>query len=263
MNPLFFGSSPRALFGVYHPPQARTPLDRGVVLCYPMGQEYMRAHRAFRQVAMMLSRRGFHVFRFDYYGTGDSAGDGDEATVAQWLEDVGTAMDELKDTAGLARVSLVGLRLGAALATLTAARRDDVDALVLWTPVVDGRAYVDELLAIAGAPGPQGAPAAPSPDPIVNVLGFPLGPRLQTELRDLDLTALTAVKCDRATLLVSEEDVRYERLARTLRASGARADVRLLPSTGNWSEVDNWGSALIPHALIQGVVDFLGESEAA
>jgi pimeloyl-ACP methyl ester carboxylesterase len=262
MKPLYFGSSPRALFGVYHPPQARAPLGRGVVLCYPMGQEYMRAHRAFRQVAMMLSRRGFHVFRFDYYGTGDSAGDGDESSVAQWIEDVGTAVDELKDTAGLARVSLVGLRLGAALATLTAARRRDIDALVLWTPVVDGKAYVDELLSIAHGAAAHGAPAAAG-DPIVNVLGFPLGPQLEAELRGIDLGATSGVTCDRATLLVSEQDARYDRLVEALRASGVKAGARLLPSTGNWSEVDNWGSALIPHALIQGVVDFLGEAEAA
>ena len=114
MNPFFFGSSEERLLGVHHPPRGRVPREVGVLLCYPLGQEYMRAHRAFRQLAMLLARRGFHVLRFDWFGTGDSAGAGEEGSIARWLEDARTAIDELKDTAGVTRVSLVGLRLGAA-----------------------------------------------------------------------------------------------------------------------------------------------------
>ena len=59
MNPFFFGESERALFGLYHPPKSATVRELGVVLCYPMGQEYMRAHRAFRQLALILSNFEF------------------------------------------------------------------------------------------------------------------------------------------------------------------------------------------------------------
>src|SRR5687768_16729988 len=115
MNPFYFGSSQRPLYGVYHPSKGRTARPVGVVLCYPLGQEYMRAHRAFRQLATLLTKNGFPVLRFDYAGTGDSAGDGSAGSVATWVEDIGAAIDELKDTAGVSRVSLVGLRAGGAL----------------------------------------------------------------------------------------------------------------------------------------------------
>ena len=137
MNPFFFGSRERALYGVYHPPRVqgggRGPVGReGVVLCYPFGVEYMRAHRAFRQLTTLLTRQGLHVLRFDYHGTGDSMGEGSEADLVGWTGDVATAIQELRDTAGLARVGLIGLRLGGALAARAAVGRDDVDRLVLW-----------------------------------------------------------------------------------------------------------------------------------
>jgi alpha-beta hydrolase superfamily lysophospholipase len=257
MNPLFFGSQPRVLFGVYHPPAARVALGQGVVLCYPFGQEYMRAHRAFRQLAMMLSRKGFHVFRFDYYGTGDSAGAGEEVTVDQWVEDVGTAVDELKDTAGLDRVSLVGLRLGAALATLAASCRTDIESLVLWSPVVDGGAYLTELREARGSEAPAGA------GDTVNVLGFPLTPALEAGLGALALADVRGVRARRSAVIHSDPGEPHAGLLAALRAEGVVAGERRLPSSGRWAEVDTWGSALIPHALIQGVVDFLSTTEQA
>src|SRR5262245_24413810 len=144
MNPFFFGSSERPLFGVHHPPRERGARETGVVLCYPMGQEYMRSHRAFRQLANLLTRAGQHVFRFDYFATGDSSGASGEGSLAQWLADVNQAIDELKDNASLASVSLVGLRLGAALAARASAGRADIDRLVLWDPVVLGPSYLEE-----------------------------------------------------------------------------------------------------------------------
>ena len=61
------------------------------------------------QLAKRLSGIGFHVLRFDYYGTGDSAGDADEGDLRQWHDDLSAAVDELKDTAAIQMVSLIGL----------------------------------------------------------------------------------------------------------------------------------------------------------
>ena len=138
MNPFYFGTSERPLFGVYHPARSQQARDAGVVLCHPFGWEYMRTHRAFRQLAGRLTDVGFPVLRFDYSGTGDSAGDGREASLGQWLDDLSAAIDEIEDTAGVRRVSLIGLRLGAALAARAATTRPDLDRLILWNPVVTG-----------------------------------------------------------------------------------------------------------------------------
>src|SRR6185503_18450344 len=123
MQPFYFGTSEQQLFGVYHAAESGSSKRAGVVLCQPVGHEYLRAHRAFRNLAMALAGQGFHVLRFDYFATGDSAGDGEQLSVRQCLSDLATAIDELKDIAGVTKVSLVGLRLGATFAALAASGR--------------------------------------------------------------------------------------------------------------------------------------------
>lgn len=146
MKPVYFGSSQFPLFGIYHPPQTRgSAMDGCIVLCYPMAHEYMYVHRAFRQLANRLARTGFHVFRFDYYGFGDSAGDSEESHIEQWIKDISKAIDEIGSLSAASKISLIGLRLGATAAALTAVQRDDIENIVLWEPVINGAKYVEEL----------------------------------------------------------------------------------------------------------------------
>lgn len=144
MTPLFFGDSKHPLWGVMHEPPASVERGHGVLLCPPIGHEYVRSHWALRQLASQLARAGYHVLRFDWSGVGDSAGDLQQATVEQWLKDVAAAAEELRDSAGIPKLSLAGLRFGAALAAL-AARKVRAQLLVLWDPIIDGAAYLDEL----------------------------------------------------------------------------------------------------------------------
>ncbi len=257
MNPFYFGSSERPLFGVHHPPKGKDARGEGVVLCYPMGQEYMRSHRAFRQLANLLVRRGYHVFRFDYFGTGDSAGASEDGSLAQWLQDVGSAIEEFRDNAALQSVSLVGLRLGAALAALATASRSDVEKLVLWDPVVRGPSYLAELLAASKSPAARQNP----PSGTIGVLGFPLTPQLRDELGQLDLARLERTAAREIEIIVSSERPEWSDLHAALVGRGLPARLACIPSGGNWNEVDNFGSALLPQELIQGIVArFEGEA---
>lgn len=249
MNTFFFGSSERPLLGVYHPPIGRTARGQGVVLCYPMGQEYMRSHRAFRQLANLLARKGFHVFRFDYYATGDSAGESHEASVAEWVANVGQAIEELKDNAGVDTVSVVGLRLGAALAMIAGATRDDVERIVLWDPIVRGNRYVEELRRIAGHAGAG----------TIGVLGFPVTEPMREELAKIDLGTVAQLGSAQLSTFVSSEEADHAEWASQLAARGIPVAHHLIPSSGNWNEVDNFGSALLPQELIQAIVAHLSE----
>ena len=64
----------------------------------------------------MLAASGWDTLRFDYYGTGDSAGDLIEANLGGWEKDIEWAIEEARATSGANRVALIGLRLGANLA---------------------------------------------------------------------------------------------------------------------------------------------------
>lgn len=155
-QPFYFGSGRRRLFGIYTPPAARA-LGRGVVLFAPWGQEGLRAHRALRILADLLSHRGLHVLRFDYHGTGDSAGEGGDVSLAGFADDGATAASELRSMAGVRRVGFLGLRLGAAAATAAATRDRSVRGLALWDPVADGPDHLDELTRGSRPPEVDGA----------------------------------------------------------------------------------------------------------
>lgn len=258
MNPLYFGSSERSLFGVYHPPKAKQARKSGVVLCYPYGQEYMRAHRAFRQLALLLQKAGFHVMRFDYSGTGDSSGEGDSGSIQQWAADIGTAIDELKETAQVERVSLVGLRLGATLAAMAAAGRTDVEAVALWDPIVSGESYLAEMrTSRVGAHAGTDRSSSDDPNATFGVMGFPITPPLRAELERLRLTDIGAPAGSKRAVVVSHERPEYTAAGQHRPAGIGAVHYELMASEGNWNEVDDYGGALIPQRLIQGIVAYL------
>jgi alpha/beta superfamily hydrolase len=259
MNPFFFGNSKQPLYGVYHPPRAHTSRPTAVVLCYPLWQEYMRAHRAFRQLAMLLSKAGFSVLRFDYFGTGDSAGESDAGDVSRWTHDISTAIDELKDTAAVTKVSLVGLRVGASLAAAVATERKDLDRIILWDPVVGGKSYVEKMVLTEQASGT----APHGPVGTIGIKGFPLTSRMREGLEGIDLHRLPAPASGRMIMTVSEERPEFVAFRDALAGRRIGMTYRHIPSAGNWDEIDRWGSALLPQSIIQGIVACLTDAEVA
>ena len=175
-----------------------------------------------RRLALGLVREGFHVLRFDYYGTGDSAGASDAGSLEQWRENIALAADEIKDVAGVKRVSAVGFRLGAALAAQSGVRFRD---LVLWEPVLDGRAYLRDLgamheTAMAHVLHPVRVPRS---GPMGELLGHPLPPHLQEEIEAVDLGASWSARAGRVIVVTSEEERTIE---------GLRAKVTTAPASG-------------------------------
>lgn len=136
MTAFHFGSRQRRLFGYYEPAQEDFSKVRAALLCHPMGNEQVFAYRTMRHLATRLVRAGFHVLRFDYFGTGDSYGDTGEGDLASWCGDIETSIEELKEISGATRVNMVGLRLGANLSAQVALQQaSEIDRLVLWEPL--------------------------------------------------------------------------------------------------------------------------------
>jgi pimeloyl-ACP methyl ester carboxylesterase len=204
---LYFGTSSARLFGVYHPAESAHRRSCGIVICAPFGHEYVRAHRLLRQLAVQLSRGGFHVLRFDYLGCGDSAGDAGAGSPSQWVADIATAIDELRDTAEVRRVCLVGLRLGATLAANTAEGRDDVDAVVLWDPIVDGGRYLEDLrrLQRRWLSDRPGSKLFAFRRRVSEVIGFPITEPLRAELEQMVIGDPARPALRRIVVLDSED----------------------------------------------------------
>lgn len=258
MSAFFFGTSERPLFGFYHQPTRRPVQQDGVVLCNAMGDEYLRTHRTLKQLATRLADKGFHVLRFDYSGTGDSAGEGDDASLDRWREEVSLAADELKAMTAVRRVSLVGVRVGAALAAHTGTQRRDVEDVVLWDPVIDGADYLAELsreadVAGGGRSGPNGR-ARPSARMGVN--GFPLPVSLQEELAEVDLTGISGLRARRALLVVSEKREEHETLSHRLSELGPEVRHEHRPGSEGWENPGRMGSVVLVPAIVGTIVDF-------
>ncbi|NNF48569.1 MAG: hypothetical protein HKN65_01835 [Woeseiaceae bacterium] len=144
-EPFYFGPEDREIFGVYHPALGA---DGRVltVICPPLYSEFNRSHAALRMLALALVQEGQHVMRMEYTGTGDSCGDLADASLAGWIDDISLAIDEGRDLSGCRRIRLLGVRGSALLASRAAARRDDIERLVLWDPAPSGTEYRKSLL---------------------------------------------------------------------------------------------------------------------
>jgi len=261
MTPLLFGSAEAPLYGVHHPPQA-TPQNSGVVVCYPFGQEYMRAHRACRQLSLLLAKKGFHVLRFDYTGTGNSSGDAEDTTITQWKANVGQAIYELKELSDVSSVSLIGLRLGAVFASLASLDRSDVDRLVVWDPVVSGEDYIAALQREIAAerPSTYGPPSGNRelPDGALHYNGFVMPGSLRRSVAGLRLDAQVPTSVGRILQLVSHEDATFARLRDAWRTHPAFR-YQFTPAPHDWNFVDNFGGILLPQPAIQGIVAWMAQ----
>ena len=143
-EPLFLESVASRLFAVWQATDG--PASAGVLFCHPLGEEKKCAHRALVVTACALAEHGVASLRFDMSGCGDSEGEFVEAGFETWLADLRTAWSELRRRVGDRPMAVVGLRLGASLAALACEGIGNPAALVLWQPVVDGRAEVADQL---------------------------------------------------------------------------------------------------------------------
>jgi pimeloyl-ACP methyl ester carboxylesterase len=236
MQVFHFGSARHRLFGIYHP-AARVPRPPvGVVICPPFGHEYIRTHRTLRTLATRLSALGVHVLKFDYFGCGDSAGGADEGGVAQWQSDVATAIDEIKDMAGLQAVSIVGVRLGATLGAMATATRRDVRTLVMWDPIMRGSGHIDELRRLqSGWLKTRPKVKGPVPPADAELIGFPLGPALSDELNAIDLSSQTKWT-PRRIITLSTSGMEHQELRQHLTTSGVASEFEQIPCDCQWFE---------------------------
>lgn len=258
MNPLYFGTSERRIFGIYQPAAAAGPRNRAAVLCHPWGSEYIYAHRSMRQLAVKLSMAGYHTLRFDYFGTGDSAGEMADADLPGWESDVEAAIEGLEDIVGAAHVSLIGLRLGANIAATVAARRSrEIDALVLWDPIVSGTAYLRELGVVLPTGTDAQGPAHDEGGAALEVQGFPLTPAMLREFHSIDLNGSIAAPAARTLMLVTQRMPSHDSLAAAPAGPSAPAlAVEYMTAECPWIESATISGA-VPVPVIQRIVEWL------
>jgi len=268
MTPFHFGDSSRKLFGVYHRAGTASARAPAVLLCNPFGEEAIRAHRIYRILAERLARHGAHVLRFDYYGTGDSAGPCREARLAGMAGDIRMAHEELLDMSGAMRAVWVGLRLGAAAAARASQERNrGLAGLVLWDPVISGAGFLREVARahIAHLANCFDQPAAtimrrigaPAPAPI-EALGFEISPAMTEELQALDLLSLATRPARSVMVIAARKPETDPALRARLEELGAKVDWRRDEEEISWNSDQAMNEFLVPAKTLDLLVSAIG-----
>ena len=258
MTPFFFGDSKKQLYGVYHPPVSYSQNADAILMCYPLWEEYYRTHRVITQLSNKLADSGFPVLRFDYYATGDSAGNTDQCALEQWLQDIETAIFELKDLSASSKISIVGLRLGATLAAL-ASQRANINKLVLWDPVVRGQVYIQNMKDMQNALVRQHLQDIRQP--IQKLLlnddeyfGLRLPNTILASISDVDLLKIM-LKANDITLCVTEEKPEFQDLIDRLSEQKIKNAYTFIENRVTWDNLEALEVANVPPAIVQSIVD--------
>lgn len=213
-------------FGWLHPAQGL----RGVVLCGPYGYEELCAHRAWKSFAEGLAAAGLPTLRFDYPGSGDSAGDDSEPDrVRAWVDSVKAAVRRLREDTGVTELTLVGYRMGSLLATAAAQELADegqgIDTLALVSPITSGRKALRELQTLAAIVlRPVCNPEPPERASWLNVIGMPVTPETALALGALNPFDRPALPAPRILIADRPEGKTPVKLATRWRAMGAVAE---------------------------------------
>lgn len=194
-EPFFLPIAGGQRFCLFHP--AAGPCRGAVLYVHPFAEEMNRSRRMAALQARELAALGYAVLQPDLHGCGDSSGESGEARWETWLADLAAASAWLHERTG-APLVLWGLRLGALLALDYARQAATAPAAVLlWQPVQDGRAFINQFLRLrlagdmlAGSGSGGGSAAlreSLAAGEVLEVAGYDLHPAL---VRSIDAAVL-------------------------------------------------------------------------
>lgn len=146
-TPVTFEVRNQQLVGMLHLPAGRGRFPVALLLHGFTGTK-VEAHRMFVKLSRALARNGVACLRFDYRGSGDSAGEFEQMTIRSEIADSLEAIRFLARHKRInsRRLALIGLSMGGAVASHVVAReRNRVKSLVLLAPVAEGAGILDDL----------------------------------------------------------------------------------------------------------------------
>jgi pimeloyl-ACP methyl ester carboxylesterase len=237
--------------------------EMAVLLLGPLAEEKKSSLRALVEMARSLAAAGLTALRVDFRGTGDASGTSEELSIESMIEDVLAASAFAARECGAKRVGVVGLRLGGAVAVLSASR-SEVDAMVLVEPVVSGEAYVRSLfrqqavrrmLTSGKGSKPEGEEDAHGP---LDLDGLALDRGFIAELQEVDVTraamALRPGPCPAAFVLQVAARAEPSRELSVLgEALGESTRVEAVVARPFWLQTDY----VDPEPVTRRVVEFL------
>jgi len=141
--PVTFQSEGNNIVGMHH----MVETEKIVIFCHGFTGDKAENKRLFVETARDCSRHGYNVLRFDFYGSGDSAGEFKETTVSHNRANLKDAIRWAAENE-YSSIAVLGISLGAATAILTVGN-EPVDALVTWSAVPDMKKLITQHAGIS------------------------------------------------------------------------------------------------------------------
>lgn len=172
-TPITFSNHGQQMVGMIHDPARGRP-GPALLMCHGFTGNRMEAHFLFVKMARKLAAAGYVVMRFDFRGSGESAGEFADVTIPGEVDDAKIALAYLRAHPAVdpERVTLLGLSMGGAVAATVAGQDEQLSGLILWSAVARLSSDWPELK--GGASPPLGL----QPDGRFDMGGLLLGPAL-------------------------------------------------------------------------------------
>jgi pimeloyl-ACP methyl ester carboxylesterase len=221
-------------------------------------------------LADQMARQGFHVMRFDYFATGDSAGDDGEGDLDGWCQDVLSADNELRQRSGCGRITWFGHRLGASIAALASKHnRLPVKQILLWDPVIDGPDYLREMVethlnAYRDSFGErwifdQRLRSRAASEAKEEATGFALPSVLRQQLEQLSVKRLAAAEAGHIALLAKPALPGLSALQEQFNYFGKPVSTITLGGDINWASNEAMNTPIVPTELLKSALSLLKE----
>ncbi|MCM2681506.1 hypothetical protein [Echinimonas agarilytica] len=153
----------------------------GTVIFIPALLEEMNASRHLSSLAALeLASHGLHCIQFDLFGTGDSSGDLQDATLELWQQNI-TDISAYAQTQSVAPIHFIALRAGALLAPSSLPNNSQIWA---WHPILKGRHWAKPIQRTAALLSQQDAEKQ-----CLEYAGYAIPKALLESMSKLDKTA--------------------------------------------------------------------------
>ena len=134
----FFESDGRPLYGVSY--RAARPGAPVVVFCNSFSENHCEG-RAEAIAARIMAANGYSALLYHPRAHGDSAGDLEDLTFDDLIDDAVNAASHARNLSDASRIVWVGIRFGAIVAAHAIRRIADTTGLALWEPALSAHDY--------------------------------------------------------------------------------------------------------------------------
>ncbi|MDO6425511.1 hypothetical protein Q4489_00720 [Thalassotalea sp. 1_MG-2023] len=124
-----------------------TLFERLVVFCPPLFEDANNTRHAYSKFAQQLEVQQIASVIFDYTGTGDSAGELTDASIATWRLELTEQISDIKQQFPNVRITL--LACCSAALVLNETLFECAHDIVFWHPELNGKKYLNQLKRMA------------------------------------------------------------------------------------------------------------------